>query len=110
MHSLDYRSSTNAVALLGLLLLINLLRVGTHPTKHSLNWHNDLIHFSFIRQDILQQTTTSSGRKRTVSDDPFGQWMTNLGQGGIRTIPYEVMASVLPLLVSSTSSLSLSSV
>jgi len=24
--------------------------------------------------------------------------MTNLGQGGIRTIPYEVMASVLPLL------------
>ena len=27
MHSLDYRSSTNAVALLGLLLLINLLRV-----------------------------------------------------------------------------------
>ena len=81
-----------------------------YPPQRTFHSLAQPFHSFFIRKDILQQTTTSSGRKRSVSDDPFGQWMTNLGQGGIRTIPYEVMASVLPLLVSSTSSLSLSSV
>ncbi|XP_046446464.1 calpain small subunit 1-like isoform X1 [Daphnia pulex] len=69
-------NGSNAVALLGLLLLINLLR------------------------DILNQitTTAASGRKKKSIQDPFREWFSNLGQGGIQTLNYEIVATVLPLL------------
>ncbi|XP_057371976.1 glycine, alanine and asparagine-rich protein-like isoform X2 [Daphnia carinata] len=71
-------NGSNAVALLGLMLLINLLR------------------------DILNQITTTTaaatGRKKRAISDPFQEWFTNLGQGGIQTLTYEVAATILPLL------------
>ncbi|XP_057371968.1 keratin, type I cytoskeletal 9-like isoform X1 [Daphnia carinata] len=70
--------NTSAVSLLGFLYLLNLI------------------------QDILNQITTTTaaatGRKKRAISDPFQEWFTNLGQGGIQTLTYEVAATILPLL------------
>ncbi|XP_046635323.1 keratin, type II cytoskeletal 2 oral-like isoform X2 [Daphnia pulicaria] len=68
--------NTSAVSLLGFLYLLNLI------------------------QDILNQitTTAASGRKKKSIQDPFREWFSNLGQGGIQTLNYEIVATVLPLL------------
>lgn len=99
-------NGSNAVALLGLLLLINLLRVGTLHLLFRLRVksRSRFIHFWWIfLKDILNQVTTTTaaatGRKKRAIPDPFQEWFSNLGQGGIQTLTYEVAATILPLLV-----------
>lgn len=64
------------------------------------------VFFSYLKKkDILQQVTTAStGRKKRAVDEPFRDWVTGLGQGGIQSLNYEIAATVLPLVVTSTHS------
>ena len=57
--------------------------------------------FRFNLQDILNQitTTAAAGRKKKSIQDPFREWLSNLGQGGVQTLNYEIVATILPLLV-----------